>query len=429
MIINPNIISDIKIEKLEDLRKLKYIMEDTNIMINKSALARELNCDRRTIAKYLNGYTKPKTHNKKSSIDKYYDTIIKLLKDENKYFHCKRILWQYLKDNYDLKCCESSFRRYVYIHKELNSYFQKRRKGLVINPSVLRFETGLGEQAQLDWKESIPFKLKDGEIIEVNVFVLILSCSRFEVFRLSLTKTQDVLFDFLDYSFETFGGVPKQIITDNMKTIMDQSRTNYFKGKVNNKAYNFAKDYNTEFKPCIAAHANTKGKVESQMKFLEEIKAYNGDLTYDELVDKLEEINNRVNSRLHPTVKTIPVIHLKKEKDFLRKLPALAIRSQYQIKTTTVKVNPQSLVCFRSNYYSVPPELIGKTLKLQVHDNKLHLYTNTKLVALHSITNEKLNYLDKHYVSLVKRTFNENYVDIKELAKNNLKKIRSKKDE
>ena len=73
------------------------------------------------------------------------------------------------------------------------------------------------KQAQLDWKESIEFLLKNGEKINVNVFVLLLSYSRFRVYRLSISKTQDVLFNFLDGAFEVFEGVPKEIVTDNMR--------------------------------------------------------------------------------------------------------------------------------------------------------------------------------------------------------------------
>ena len=76
----------------------------------------------------------------------------------------------------------------------------------------MRYETDKGKQAQLDWKENIEFVLNTGEIININIFVLILSYSRFRVYRLSLDKTQDILFSFLDESFEAFGGVPKETI-------------------------------------------------------------------------------------------------------------------------------------------------------------------------------------------------------------------------
>ena len=75
----------------------------------------------------------------------------------------------------------------------------------------------------------------EGEVITVNVFVLLLSYSRFRVYRLSLSKAQDILLNFMDEAFQIFGGVPHEILTDNMKTVMDVSRTEKFKGKVNEK--------------------------------------------------------------------------------------------------------------------------------------------------------------------------------------------------
>ena len=59
----------------------------------------------------------------------------------------------------------------------------------------------------------------------------------------SLSKTQDILFSFLDDAFETLGGIPDEIVTDNMKTVMDEARTEYYAGKVNNKFQQFADDY------------------------------------------------------------------------------------------------------------------------------------------------------------------------------------------
>lgn len=47
------IISDLEINSLEDLHKLKPIMEATNLKVNKSQIARELNIDRRTVEGYI----------------------------------------------------------------------------------------------------------------------------------------------------------------------------------------------------------------------------------------------------------------------------------------------------------------------------------------------------------------------------------------
>ena len=409
---------------LVDLHKLKVIMEVNNLKVNKSQIARELGVDARTVGKYLNGYVKPTTRNRKSPIDDFKPIIQSLLSEESiQVFYYKRVLWQYLKDNHGLDCAQSSFRRYISNNVEFNDYFKRRKKGYISNKSTMRFETDKGQQAQLDWKENIDFVLSTGEVININIFVLILSYSRFRIYRLSLEKTQDILFSFLNESFETFGGVPKELLTDNMKTVMDQPRTAYQSGKVNNKFQQFADDYGFKVRPCIAGRQNTKAKVEAPMKLLDEIRAYNGTLNFNELHELISKLNNRINGTCHTSTGKIPVLHLEKEKDFLLDLPTEQIRNRYSIITTSVKVNRQSMISYKSNQYSVPPEYINKKLKLQVYDNQLNLYYNTNLVTIHEIKNQKLNYHDNHYLQISYLTFKNSKYEMNEIAKNNLKMI------
>lgn len=424
MIIKVNVNSEIKVNSLVDLHKLKVIMEVNNLKVNKSQIARELGVDARTVGKYLNGYVKPTTRNRKSPIDDFKPIIQSLLSEESiQVFYYKRVLWQYLKDNHGLDCAQSSFRRYISNNVEFNDYFKRRKKGYISNKSTMRFETDKGQQAQLDWKENIDFVLSTGEVININIFVLILSYSRFRIYKLSLEKTQDILFSFLNESFETFGGVPKELLTDNMKTVMDQPRTAYQSGKVNNKFQQFADDYGFKVRPCIAGRPNTKAKVEAPMKFLDEIRAYNGTLNFNELHELISKLNNRINGTCHTSTGKIPVLHLEKEKDFLLDLPTEQIRNRYSIITTSVKVNRQSMISYKSNQYSVPPEYINKKLKLQVYDNQLHLYYNTNLVTIHEIKNQKLNYHDNHYLQISYLTFKNSKYEMNEIAKNNLKMI------
>lgn len=424
MIYKISVNTEIKINSLEDLHKLKLLMEVNNLKVNKSQIARELGVDVRTVGKYLNGYVKPITRNRKSTIDNFKPIIRSLLSEESiQVFYYKRVLWQYLKDNHGLDCAQSSFRRYISNNPEFNDYFKRRKKGYISNNSSMRFETDKGQQAQLDWKENIDFVLSNGEVININIFVLILSYSRFRVYKLSLEKTQDILFSFLNESFEAFGGVPKEVLTDNMKTVMDEPRTAYRNGKTNNKFQQFADDYGFKVCPCIAGRPNTKAKVEAPMKLLDEIRAYNGTLNIDELHELVSKLNNRINSTCHTSTGKIPVLHLEKEKDFLLELPTEQIRNRYNIITTSVKVNRQSMISYKSNQYSVPPEYIGKKLKLQVYDNQLHLYYNTNLVTIHEIKNQKLNYHDSHYLQISSLTFKNNNYEMNEIAKNNLRMI------
>lgn len=202
MIYTLKIHTDLQINTLEDLAKLKPFLEDGTLKVNKSQIARELGKDRRTVDKYLKGYKKTTTRHKGSPIDDYYDIIRELLSDENQQiFYYKRVLWQFLKDNHQFHCAQSSFRRYISHHPEFQEYFDRRQKNFSHKKSTMHFETPPGQQAQLDWKESIKFTLKSGEMIDVNIFVLILAASRFRKYHLSLTRSQDVLFSFIDDAF------------------------------------------------------------------------------------------------------------------------------------------------------------------------------------------------------------------------------------
>lgn len=290
------------------------------------------------------------------------------------------------------------------------------------NKEVVRFEPPPAEQAQLDWIENIKYITKDGEIIYVNILVLLLSFSRFRVFLLSNSKSQSILLSFLTECFETIGGVPKTILVDNMKTSMDEPRTEYHKGKINERFYQFANDFGFEVKPCIAGRPQTKAKVEAPMKILDEIHAYQGKFNYEELNQFIKELCNRVNHEYNQGTGNIPVLSLQKEKAFLSPLPSKQIRDAYKINHTLVKVNSSNMITYKSNQYSVPAGYVGKMLSLQVYDNHLYVYYSTALIVQHEIRQKKLNYKQEHYVEALANQLPYKE-DIEELALKNLAAI------
>lgn len=420
MILKDQIITNIKLENVNDLYKLRPFLEDRTLKINNSQIAREWEVDRRTVNKYINGYTRPETRICDDCITPYYDVIAELLSDKNQQiFYYRKVLWQYLVDNHGFTGVYCNFCHYLRKYPEFDSYFRKSRPSNA-NKVTIRYETDIGKQAQLDWKESIPFLLSSGETIDVNIFVLLLSYSRFRIYRVSLSKTQDILFSFLDDAFETFGGVPDEIVTDNMKTVMDNARTEYFEGKVNNKFQQFADDYGFKVRPCIAGHPQTKAKVEAPMKILDEIRAYNGKLNYRELVELVTRINNRVNTQVNQGAGRIPVMYYNKEKAFLNSLPADTIRKPYQITTNTVKVNHSSMFHYRGCQYSVPPEYVGKNVSLQVYDGYIHVYCNTEFITIHPLSSKKLNYISEHYAAIARKSHIFKEEHIMNRAKENL---------
>ena len=404
MIFKNQIITALEINSVKDLYKLKPFLEDSTLKINKSQIARELDVDRRTVDKYINGYQKPYTRKSSNCITPFYDIIAELLSDNNQQvFYYRKVLWQYLIDNHNYSGDYCNFCFYLKKYEEFDSYFRKRRSSNT-NQVTLRYETDMGKQAQLDWKESVPFILSTGETIEVNIFVLLLSFSRYE-------------------AFETFGGVPEEIVTDNMKTVMDEARTEYSDGKINVRFQQFADDYGFHVHPCIAGRPRTKAKVEAPMKILDEIRAYNGKLNYCELNELVKRINNRVNSQVNQGTGRIPLMYFQKEKAFLHSMPADTIRKPYQIVNHTAKVNHSSMFQYNGCQYSVPPEYVGKYVSLQVYDGYIHAYYSTDFITIHALSKNKLNYNSGHYAAIARKSHVFKEENIADRAKENLEII------
>ena len=411
---------DLRIHRLEDLRNLKMINDENGLKTNVCEIARKLGVDRRTAKKYLEGYEKPSRRHKPSGLEVYRKTISDLLRSDTQVFYYRRVLYQFLVDNYGLTAPLQTFYHYLKTVPEFDSYFRKTKDGS-IHP-VIRYETGAGEQAQLDWKEDIPFVLADTkEVVRINVLTLLMGYSRLRLYKLSLQKTQEVVLSLLTECFEELGGVPYQLLTDNMKTVMDVPRSSHNPGKINERFAVFAKDFGFEVKPCVARTPETKGKVEAPMKILDELRAYSGTLTMVQLADKLSEINQRVNSQFNQGSGGIPLIDFGKEKDSLLPLPHETIRNPYKIKTTKAKVNASSMITIQGNYYSVPPAYVGKEVEYQLHDSKVYVYYTTRLIAVHTISDKKLNYASADYEEILSRSYpGRSEDDIKAMAKRNL---------
>ena len=138
-------------------------MKDLEIKPNFSALSREYEMDRHTIKKYYENDGVPirKKRDPVRKWDAYKDEMDDILIDPAVTY---RALYLYMAHKYgeaDLPGDYGSLRNY---------YYALGRRVKTVNKPHLLYETPPGKQAQFDWKEDLKIHLKDGKIINFNVF-------------------------------------------------------------------------------------------------------------------------------------------------------------------------------------------------------------------------------------------------------------------
>lgn len=121
--------------------------------------------------------------------------------------------YQYMKEKYSDIGSYSNFGYYIRKYKLID----KKVKDIP-HP---RYETEYGKQLQFDWKETLVMTNKYGEVFEFNIFSAILSASRFHHFEYSKTKTRQDVERCLIKTFKHIQGLPKEILTDNMSSIVN----------------------------------------------------------------------------------------------------------------------------------------------------------------------------------------------------------------
>ena len=392
-------------EKIKKLKQELLIMKSLKIKPNYAELSRIYKFDRRTIQKYNNGYSKENLkRNKKSKLDEIKDEIKEKLELPGITI---KGLYQYFKEEKEIGTY-SNFYKYIQKNK------LKPQKN---NKSHVRFETDFGIQLQFDWKEDIKMISKHGEIFEFNIFSATLGASRLHVFLYSKFKTRIDVQRCLVETFEYIGGVTKEILTDNMSSIVDTKTGKFYKEFIS-----FVKDIGVFAKHCKPKHPFTKGKDESANRFMSWLIPYNHEFEDEkDLIEIIKKINLEVNKQVNDTIGVAPIMLYAKEKEYLKPLPSEKILNEYKIDTIRVKVSNESLFYYKGKKYSVPIKFIDHTLDIQENDNKLYVYYNKELITMHEISENKINYKEEHYMEgLAMSLKNKEQSEIQELARNNL---------
>ena len=210
----------------------------------------------------------------------------------------------------------------------LVEYVRPRRRGRQPE-ATMRFETAPGEQAQVDWG-SLPYAGEDGKRHRVRVFVMTMGWSRACYVELVRRADTAAFIQCHANAFEYLGGVPRRCLYDNAK-VVTLGRDEDGQVEWNPRMLDFALRVGFEIRLCQPYRAQTKGKVESGVKYVRRNMWPSLRFTDDADLNRqaLEWCDVVSNARVHGTTYRIPWEMLDEERTRLAHLPFQRTREQF----------------------------------------------------------------------------------------------------
>lgn len=186
---------------------------------------------------------------------------------------------------------------------------------------VVRFETPAGLQAQVDFAE---FRLPWGKRFAL---VVVLGYSRLLWLKFYPRQTMAVLVRGLEEAFGAFGGVPRELLFDQLKAvIIDDQRPAGGKVLENAEFVRFAAHWGFRIRACRPYRARTKGKVERPISYVRQNFFYAREFLNDADLNQqaISWATHRANARLHRTTREVPQVRFERDEQATLQTLALA---------------------------------------------------------------------------------------------------------
>ena len=348
-----------KVMNIKSLKKQGY---------SKRSIARMTGLHRNTVDKYLTEGELPiyKKIARQTKLESYKPLIDGWLSQEN--YQASRI--------YELLICEGFEGSYDVVQRHVKTIKEKRDRA-----AYVRFETMPGQQAQVDFAD---FKIKcaDGSELTIYCFVMVLGYSRHMYVELIDKCTMTNFLACHQHAFGFFGGIPAEILYDNMKNVVIKRMLH--KIQWNKEFESFAMHYG--FKPLLTPTYSpwAKGKVERPIKYVRERfwRGYKFTNIAQANVNIRQWINTAAIERIHGTTKE------KVQERFIREKPTLGTlpHRPYDIsEKARRKVYKDCQLSFEANRYVVPHEYVSKKVLLKIRDGIMRVFDDDQMIAVYKI--------------------------------------------
>ncbi|RIZ72126.1 MAG: IS21 family transposase [Methylococcales bacterium] len=280
-------------------------------------------------------------------------------------------IWLRLQENFKYAGGYSSVRRFVHRLEP-------------VEPEVfIRVQSEPGEDMQVDFGTvGQLFDPVTKRMRTAYVFVATLCYSRHQYAELVFDQKVATWLALHKRAFAFFGGVPKRIIPDNLKSAVVKALVH---DPILGEAYRrMALHYGFLISPTIPHTPRHKGKVESGVHYVKR-NFFAGQEFLDINMGNVHLRNwimNTAGVRKHGTTSEAP-LHLFNtiEKDSLQPITTESFRL---LEIRPVKVHPDCHVVITGSYYSVPFKYVGEELAAHVSENFIEIYNKRQdLVTTH----------------------------------------------
>jgi transposase len=258
-----------------------------------------------------------------------------------------------------------------------------RAEATLADLTQCRYETAPGQQAQIDWGEARLRFGDSGERVRVNFFVMTLGFSRRAYVEAFSNERMATLFAAHEHAFAHFNGHCAVLLYDRMRTVLDDTTEGSRKWNSTFKA--FADYWGFEPRVCRPYRPQTKGKVESGVKYVK--RNFLPGRQFRDLQDLNEQLQRWTlevaDLRIHGTTHQRPIEHFAEEAKAL--VPTAGQPAFLDAVVRERVVAEDWLVAIDSNRYSVPCRLIGKRVQVLRIGGHWHISHGGELVAQHPV--------------------------------------------
>ena len=196
---------------------------------------------------------------------------------------------------------------------QVKRYVRRVRPRPAAEP-VQRFETPPGHQGQVDFAE---FRLPWGKR---HALIVVLGYSRYMWLQYYERQTMTVVMRGLEAAFGYFGGVPSELLFDQMKAvIVEDGRPSGGRLVENPEFLRFSFHWGFRIRACRPYRAQTKGKVERPVSYIRSNFFYARTFASDDDLNTrtLGWLDTVANVRIHGTLKEKPADRFQAERPHL----------------------------------------------------------------------------------------------------------------